>query len=87
MAQTMINFRMEEGLKKSMEATCKAMGLTMTAAFTAFAVKLTQEQRMPFELVADPFYSAANMKRLKKAIADVEAGKAALKEHNLIEVE
>ena len=87
MAQAMINFRMDESLKKNMEETCKAMGLTMTAAFTAFAVKLTQEQRMPFELVADPFYSTANMERLKKAIADVKTGKATLKQHDLIEEE
>ena len=40
MAQTMINFRMDAGLKKNMEETCKAMGLTMTAAFTAFAALL-----------------------------------------------
>ena len=50
------------------------------------AVKLTQEQGMPFELVADPFYSTANMERLKNAIADVETGKATLKQHDLIEV-
>lgn len=39
MALAMINFRMDEGLKKNMEKTCRAMGLTMTAAFTAFALK------------------------------------------------
>ncbi len=34
----------------------------------------------------DPFYSEANMKRLRKAIADVEAGRAKLAEHELLEV-
>ena len=86
MAQAMINFRMDEELKKNMEETCKKMGLTMTAAFTMFATKVTTEQRIPFEIVADPFYSEANMKRLRESIAAVESGEASLKEHDLIEV-
>ena len=51
MAQTMINFRMDEDLKRRMEQTCKKMGLTMTAAFTMFAAKVTRDQRIPFEIV------------------------------------
>ena len=86
MAQAMVNFRMDEELKKSMEETCKKMGLTMTAAFTMFATKVTNEQRIPFEIVADPFYAEANMKRLRESIASVESGEASLKEHDLIEV-
>lgn len=87
MAQAMINFRMDEDLKNEMEQTCKKMGLTMTSAFTIFATKVIQEQRIPFDIVADPFYSESNISRLKKAIADVETGKSTLKEHDLIEVE
>ena len=86
MAQAMVNFRMDEELKKNMEKTCKKMGLTMTAAFTMFATKVTNEQRIPFEIVADPFYSETNMKRLRESIAAVESGEASLKEHDLIEV-
>ena len=86
MAQAMVNFRMDEELKKNMEETCKRMGLTMTAAFTMFATKVTNEQRIPFEIVADPFYGEANMQRLRESIAAVESGEASLKEHDLIEV-
>ncbi|MBR1761369.1 MAG: type II toxin-antitoxin system RelB/DinJ family antitoxin [Schwartzia sp.] len=85
MAQAMVNFRMDAALKSDMEKTCKKMGLTMTSAFTLFAAKVTQDQRIPFDIVADPFYSAANMARLKRAIADVEAGRSVLKKHDLIE--
>ncbi|MBD5452578.1 MAG: type II toxin-antitoxin system RelB/DinJ family antitoxin [Lachnospiraceae bacterium] len=56
MAQTMINFRMDEELKKSMEETCKDLGLSMTAAFTIFAKKMTREKRIPFDVSIDPFY-------------------------------
>ena len=84
MAQVMVNFRMDEELKKDMERTCKDMGLTLTAAFTMFAAKVTREQRIPFEITADPFYSTANMERLEKAIADANAG-INMSEHELIE--
>ena len=39
MAQAMINFRMDEELKKNMEETCKDLGLSMTAAFKYLSQK------------------------------------------------
>lgn len=85
MGQTMINFRMDEELKKSMEETCRDLGLSMTTAFTIFAKKMTREKRIPFEVSVDPFYSDSNMEYLKKVIDDIESGKAVLVEHELIE--
>ncbi|MDR1572722.1 MAG: type II toxin-antitoxin system RelB/DinJ family antitoxin [Clostridiales Family XIII bacterium] len=73
MAQTMVNFRMDEDLKRGMEQTCKELGLNMTTAFTIFAAKVNREKRIPFEVAADPFYSEANMERLRKSIAQMEA--------------
>jgi len=86
MAQTMVNFRMDEELKKNMEHACKEMGMSMTTAFTIFATKVSREQRIPFEVAVDPFYSEANMRRLKQAVADAESGKTKLVEHELIEI-
>ena len=85
MAQAMINFRMDEELKKSMEETCKDLGLSMTTAFTIFAKKMTREKRIPFDVSVDPFYSESNMTYLKKVVEDIESGKAVLAEHELIE--
>lgn len=85
MAQTMVNFRMDEELKKNMEQTCKEMGITMTAAFTMFATKVSREKRIPFEITADPFYSESNMRYLNSVISDIETGKSKLQEHELIE--
>lgn len=81
----MVNFRMDAELKKSMESVCREMGLSMSAAFTLFAAKVTRERRIPFEISADPFYSAANMAHLSKVIADIDNGHARLAEHDLIE--
>lgn len=85
MAQAMINFRMDEELKKNMEETCRDLGLSMTTAFTIFAKKMTREKRIPFDVSVDPFYSESNMAYLKKVVEDIEYGKAVLAEHELIE--
>ena len=85
MAQTMINFRIDEKIKKEMEKICREMGMSITTAFTIFATKVTKEKRIPFEITADPFYSESNMKYLEKVITDIESGKAKLVEHDLIE--
>lgn len=85
MPQTMINFRMDEELKKSMEETCKELGLSMTSAFTIFAKKVSREKRIPFDVSIDPFYSERNMKVIEERIQSIEAGTAKLIEHNLIE--
>ena len=82
-----VNFRMDAELKKSMEEVCSDMGLTMTTAFTIFAKKVSRERRIPFEISADPFYSESNMRYLEKVIADIDAGRAKLVEHDIIEVE
>ena len=50
MAQVMVNFRMDEKLKKSMEQACRDMGMGMTTAFTIFATKVSKERRIPFEV-------------------------------------
>lgn len=87
MAQTMVNFRMDEELKRKMEQTCKAMGMSMTTAFTIFATAVTRERRIPFDITADPFYSKSNMQYLERVIDGIENGTRPLVEHNLIEVE
>ena len=83
MAQVMVNFRMDDQLKKNMEETCRKMGITMTAAFTMFATKVVAEQRIPFDVAVDPFYTKANMERLEKLITGVKNGTIQLTEHEL----
>ena len=83
MAQAMVNFRMDEALKDKMEKTCKNMGLTVTAAYTMFATKVTREHRIPFEVTEDPFYSDENMDRLRKNMAEMENTGGTVHEVNL----
>lgn len=83
MAQTMVNFRMDEDLKKKMEKVCAEMGMSMTTAFTIFAKTVTREKRIPFEVTADPFYSDSNLAHLHRGIQALNEGKGV--EHDLIE--
>ena len=86
MAQTNINIRMDKQLKEQFDKFCSDIGMSMTTAFCVFAKKAVREQKIPFEITAeDPFYSTANIERLKKAIQDAENGK--LTTHDLVEVQ
>lgn len=75
MAQTNVNFRMDEDLKRDLDKFCSEVGMNMTTAFTMFAKVVTRDQRLPFEVstVGDPFYSTENQARLRKSIAQMEA--------------
>jgi len=85
MAQTLINIRVDEGLKKDLETVCQELGMNMTTAFTIFAKKMTRERRIPFEVSIDPFYSESNIAHLMRGVEQLEAGKGI--ECELIEVD
>jgi len=68
MAQTSINIRMDEKLKREFDELCNDFGLTMTAAFTVFAKTVVRRQRIPFEISRD----APNAETVA-AIEEVEA--------------
>lgn len=83
MAQAVnVNFKLDADIKKDMEQVCSELGLSMSAAFTIFARKVARENRIPFEVSVDPFYSEENMARLKKSIADLNAGKGTVHDVN-----
>ena len=79
MAQTLVNFRIDEQTKKQMEEICSELGITMSTAFNIFAKKVIREKRIPFDVSIDPFYSESNMKALSKSIKELEEGKVVVK--------
>jgi len=79
MAQVLVNFRMDEDLKKSMEQTCRLLGLNMTTAFIIFAKKMSREQRIPFDVSVDPFYTDRNMAAIDEAVKQIERGQVVIK--------
>jgi DNA-damage-inducible protein J len=76
---TMVNFRLDSEVKKGMEQACKEMGLSMTTAFTIFAKKMSREQRIPFEVSVDPFYTDQNMAAIDEAAIQIERGQVVVK--------
>ena len=74
MAQVLVNIRIDEDLKKSMEHTCQLLGMNMTTAFTIFAKKMSRERRIPFEVSVDPFYSDRNITAINEAARQIECG-------------
>lgn len=79
MAQSLINFRIDEATKKQMEQICNELGITMSTAFNMFAKKVVREKRIPFDVSIDPFYSESNMKAIKESIKQLEEGKVVVK--------
>ncbi len=67
MAQTSINIRMDEDLKRQFDMLCNDMGMTMTTAMTIFAKKVVRENKIPFEITG----SKPNSETLE-AIAEMD---------------
>lgn len=88
MAQTTLSVRMDEDVKKGLEAFCADVGMNTSVAINMFAKAVLREHRLPFDVVSynmDPFYSSANQERLLKAKERMEdTGGVA---HDLIEDE
>lgn len=79
MAQTLVNFRIDEETKKEMEKVCDELGMTVTTALNIFIKKLTREKRIPFDVSIDPFYSKSNMKAIDESIKQLKEGKVVVK--------
>lgn len=79
MAQTLINVRMDEELKRDFDTVCNELGMNMTTAIMIFAKKVTREKRIPFDVSIDPFYSDSNMKALKTSREQLASGQVVVK--------
>lgn len=53
MAQTNINIRMDENLKREFDRMCGELGLNMTTAFNIFAKTVVRQQGIPFPVALE----------------------------------
>ena len=81
-----ISFRVDDEIKKKAERTFNDIGISMSTAINIYLKAVVRENRIPFELSADPFYSEKNMSRLRESIRQVRDGEKELTEHEIIEV-
>jgi len=83
MATSVVNFRLDSELKNTLNKFCDDVGLTLSSLFTIFAKRVAREQKIPFEIENDPFYSEENMNWIRESVKQIEQGKVV--EHELIE--
>ena len=69
-----ISLRVDDELKRGAEKTLNDIGLSMSTAINIFLKTVVRENRIPFELSADPFYSKENMKELERRVHAVRSG-------------
>lgn len=85
MAQSTLSVRVNSEDKKGFEDFCEQVGMNASVAVNMFVKTVIREQRLPFEIKADPFYSATNMARLEKSVNQLREGRGT--EHELFEVD
>lgn len=85
MSQATLSIRVNSEDKKNFEDFCEQAGMNVSVAVNMFVKAVIREQRLPFEVKIDPFYSRENMERLEKSVRQLRDGKGT--EHELIEVE
>jgi DNA-damage-inducible protein J len=79
-----VSIRMDDETKAAFEGFCNSVGLSVSAAVNMFAKVTVRENRIPFEITGDPFWSEENQARLRESMAQAKAGK--LTKHEISEV-
>ena len=79
MAQSNISIRMDDNLKKDFAIVCDNLGLNVSSVVTILAKKMVREQRIPFDVSIDSFYTEANAMALNRSIAEMKSGESFLK--------
>jgi len=74
MAMTSINVRVDERDKQLFDNFCSAIGMNMSTAFNMFIKATLREQKIPFALAVDLFYTEADFRRLDRAVWEEEHG-------------
>ena len=79
MAMVNVNIRMEKDVKDKLNEFCKEVGMNMSTLFNVFAKKVIRDNKVPFNIDVDPFYSEENMKWIKESIKQLDEGKVVKK--------
>ena len=74
MAQATWSVRLDSTDKQYFEEFCKAAGMSISTAINVFVKAVIKNQRIPFDITGDPFYSEENMDQIREALARIKAG-------------
>ena len=78
-----VKILVDDNIKREAEKIFNDIGISMSTAINIYLKTVVRENRIPFELSADPFYSDENMSRLRESIRQVRDGEKKLTEHEI----
>ena len=78
---TTISLRLDDDMKKELDAMCDEMGMNITTFFMIYAKKALRDRKIPFEITApaDPFYSDSNIAQIQKSDQQIKQGHVIVK--------
>lgn len=79
-----INVRVDSIDKEKFERFCENTGMNISCAINMFIKNVLKDNKLPFMVSDDPFYSEENINRLMKAKEQIESGHGTY--HDIIEV-
>jgi len=76
-----VNIRIDDVLKEQGEKLFSDLGMNFSTAVSIFIRQSLREGGLPFAVTTktDPFYSESNMKALRAAAADMDAGRGVVR--------
>lgn len=80
-----ISIRTDDSKKYSFERFCESIGITVSSAINMFMTACLRENKIPFELKSDSFWSEENQARLRISLEHAKQGK--LTQHEIDEVD
>lgn len=86
MTLSTVTFDMDSRLKSSIEDICDHVGMSLPGFITSVVEKVVIDKKPIHEILDDPFYTEENLARLRKAVADVNAGRK-ISAHELIDAD
>ena len=78
---TTISLRLDDDMKKELDAMCDEMGMNITTFFMIYAKKALRDRKIPFEITApaDPFYSERNVAQIHNSDQQIKQGRVIVK--------
>ena len=80
-------FKLDRRLRDAFSDVCNELGISMSAALTAFVKQTIRQQGVSFSLRDENGFSPADAAELSRRAAEIRSGKAMLHRHELIEVQ
>lgn len=80
-------FKLDRNLRDQFNHVCEELGISMSAALTAFVKQTIRQQGVSFSLLDENGFSPADAAELSRRVAELRSGKAKLHRHELTEAD